>query len=390
MLCPHLSECGGCPRQAIPYPDQIQLKQAEIEALFSHPVLPIIPCVDPWQYRNKMEFSFSQNKAGDRFCGLIIRSSRGKVFNLETCQIASSWFSETLGRVRAWWASTNLQAYHFHKGTGSLRTLTLRKGIRTGEKMAFLTVSGDPAYGLHKTHLKGFQEAVGDASAFIRIQQCIKGSPTQFYELHLQGPTHIHEEITVQGRTFRFAISPTSFFQPNTVQAQEIYSEALRLANLKPSDHLLDLYAGTATIGLIFAPHVRKVTAIENNPHAVFDAKHNAELNHIDNLTPLCGDAGALLASLESVDIAIVDPPRTGLDPQALAHLERLRPRTIVYISCNPKTQAQNLAGLPSYRIEAIQPVDQFPHTAHVENIVVLGVVKQCPHWAASQFHIPS
>ena len=375
--CLHVLECGGCSVQDIAYPVQLEQKQALVESLFpSFPVSPIIPCKNAWNYRNKMEFSFSQNKAGDRFLGLIIKSSRGKVFNLEECHIATPWFSTTLLAVRKWWESTNLPAFNFRSGQGTLRNLTLRESVRTKQRLVMLTVSGDPNYPIHRSQLTSFIEAVGDPSIslFLRVQQCIKGTPTQFYEMHLAGPDHINEELNVMGQKFTYKISPTSFFQPNTEQAENLYAHALKLVTLSKEAHVWDLYCGTATIGMSVAPHVRKVTAVELNPHAVFDAKANAEYNNISNIEIICGDVGKVLKgrSFEPPDLVILDPPRAGLDPLALEILKTLSPKEILYISCNPETQAKNIAELTNYQLKAIQPVDQFPHTRHIENIAIL------------------
>lgn len=376
-LCIHVPECGGCTLQQTPYEQQLLLKQAEIEKIFSPlAVKPIIPCQDPWAYRNKMEFSFSQNKAGDRFLGLILRRSRGKVFNLQECLISPSWMAEALQRVRAWWESTSLTAFNFRSGLGTLRTLTLREGRRTGDRLAMLTVSGDPRFALTRSQLNGFIQALNDPkmSIFLRVQQAIAGSPTQFFEMHLSGPDHIREELHLQGRTLRFKISPTSFFQPNTAQAEVLYNTALEIAQMTPRSTVYDLYCGTATLGMAFALKAEQVIAIELNPHAVFDAKVNAEVNQIGNIDIQCGDVGKVLstASVLNPDLAIVDPPRPGLDALALEALKKLQPRQILYVSCNPVTQAQNIAQLPEYKIVQIQPVDQFPHTPHIENIILL------------------
>ncbi len=378
-LCLHVPDCGGCTSQQIPYPEQLRHKQAEIEKIFTPfnvPVAPIIPCKDPWRYRNKMEFSFSQNKAGDRYLGLILRKSRGKVFNLQECLISPSWMSEALQRVRSWWESTPLSAFNFRNGQGTLRTLTLREGRRTKGRMAMLTVSGDPRFALTRTQLEGFVKAMNDPymSIFLRVQQAIPGRPTQFYEMHLGGPDHITEQLHLQGRTLTFKISPTSFFQPNTEQAEVLYNQAIEIANMSPNSTVYDLYCGTATLGMAFALKAQQVIAVELNPHAVFDAKANAEVNQISNIDIQCGDVGKLLseAALLQPDLAIVDPPRPGLDSLALAALKRLQPQHILYVSCNPITQAQNLAELSEYQIIYVQPVDQFPHTPHIENIVLL------------------
>lgn len=318
-----------------------------------------------------MEFSFSQNKAGERFLGLIIKSSRGKVLNLHECLLSPPWFAEIVAQVRAWWESTNLSAFHFHRGEGTLRTLTLREGRRTGDRMAMLTVSGDPRFALTRSQINSFIQAVGPLSTFLRVQQCIPKTPTQFYEMHLAGPDHITEKLHLKGRTLTFKISPSSFFQPNTVQAERLYTHALEMAG--PAPLVYDLYAGTATLGMAFAPQAQKVIAIELNPYAVFDAKYNAEQNKISNIEIHCADVGKFLSQItETPDLVIVDPPRAGLDPTALEHLKRVAPPRILYISCNPVTQAKNIAELSGYQIDAVQPVDQFPHTPHIENITLL------------------
>ena len=377
MLCKHFPACGGCTSQDIPYDHQLQAKQAVIESLYpASKVLPIIPCLNPWHYRNKMEFSFSQNKAGDRFLGLILRKSRGKVFNLEECLIAPDGYAQMLSRVRTWWENTNLRAFNFRSAEGTLRTFTLRQARRTNQRMAILTVSGDPRFAITQNQLSQFIEAIDDGSIsiFLQIHQAIKGQPTQFYEMHLKGPAHIVEEITLNNQLFQFKISPTSFFQPNTDQAEKLYQTALNFPSLTKDSCVYDLYYGTATLGILCAPRVKQVIGIELNPHAIFDGKMNAEINNLSNIELFRGDVAQVLAkeTLPAPDLVILDPPRAGLDPPALELLRKLSPPQILYISCNPKTQAQNILELPDYQIVHLQPVDQFPHTPHIENIIYM------------------
>lgn len=363
------------------YGDQVRQKEAEIRALFTplaslEAFLPIIPCSNPWRYRNKMEFSFSQNRKGDRFLGLIMPKSRGKVVNLSECHLVGTWFSDMLHAVRTWWSATDLAAYRMND-TGALRTLTMREGMRTKDKMVMLTVSGNPDYPLSRAHLSDFVTAVQSIaperlSVFLRVQQIQKGHPTQFYEMHLAGPDHLIETLDV-GRKLSFKISPTSFFQPNTQQAEQIYRTVVKWA--EGTDRALDLYAGTSTIGLALAGVCNQVVSIEINPYAVFDARTNQEMNGIENLTILQGDVGIILKERDlSADLVVVDPPRAGLNPEAVAQVLRLSPQKIISISCNPKTQAKNVEDWVNagYCVEKIQPVDQFPHTMHVENIVLL------------------
>lgn len=359
--------------QDVEYSVQLERKQQLVESLFGIQTNPIIPCADPWHYRNKMEFTFSQNKAGEKFLGLILKKTRGHVFHLEECPISPLWFSEVVVKVRAWWEASSLRAYHMHKNEGALRYLTLREGKFTGDKMAMLTVSGNPDYPLTKEQVSGFVDLLKaidpHMSIFLRIHQVLKGSPTQFYEIHLSGLDHIKEKLL----GFTFKISPTSFFQPNSAQAEVLYAKAIEM--LGEAATIYDLYCGTATIGIALSKRAKKVIGIELNPHAVFDAEANIELNQIQNVQVYQGDVGKLLPTLEDKpDAVVIDPPRAGLDLAALNHLLALKPPKILYISCNPATQAQNVQSLTAegYHLIQLQPVDQFPHTPHIENIALL------------------
>lgn len=386
LICPHAPSCGGCTWQQMDYAAQLEEKRARVQALF-----PTFPCPSPlpasslWHYRNKMEFSFSQNKAGERFLGLVLAGSKGHVFNLTECSLVSPWFARTLSCVRTWWQKSSLSAYRLDN-TGSLRTLTMREGKRTGDKLLLLTVSGNPDYALNREQLKGFVEAAKSSlpqeewknlSLFLQIQQVKKGSPTQFFEMHLFGKDHLTEILTLPldpPLTLHFTVSPTSFFQPNPAMAEQLYSTALNMLSL-PKEHVLDLYAGTATLSMVLAPYAKKVTAIELNPHACFDAESNKELNGFSHIEILCGDVGEHLPRLkERPDLVLLDPPRVGLGEKALSSLIALGAPEILYISCHPPTQATDIEALlkAGYALIALQPVDQFPHTPHIENIALL------------------
>lgn len=389
--CKHVPSCGGCSWQHVQYEQQLAEKQRKIDALFA-PLLdegvcvnPILPCPDPWRYRNKMEFSFSQDKGGNKFLGLILAGSRGHVFCLEECHLSPEWFACMVRETLSWWEKTQLYAHRLN-GTGTLRTLTLREGFATKDKMVILTVSGNPAYPITKRDLEAFCAGVRNVlpdqervSIFLRVQQCQKGYPTQFYEMHLAGPDHILEQLSILGKTWTFKISPTSFFQPNPRQAAVLYERAIQMVGF-PHKHVWDLYAGTATLGMVIASLAEKVTAVEINPYAIFDAKSNQELNEVRNLELICADVEQVCRELSQKEpyvppsLVVLDPPRAGLGPQVTALLGLLQPEQILYISCQVQTQAEDLRALRAhgYQISAVQPVDQFPHTVHVENIVVL------------------
>lgn len=391
--CPHVPQCGGCTWQQMDYAAQLKTKEEMVRTSFGSLLegatfLPIIGCSDPWRYRNKMEYSFSQTSAGKRYLGLILAGGGGRVLNLEECHLTSQWSVGVLKSVREWWLATDLAAYHHFRDTGALRTLTVREALQGRGKLVMLTVSGNPEYALKKEEIQKFSESViaatpaeelADLSIFVRVQQIMKGQPTQFYEMHLHGPDHIVETLYVdigsEVRTLQFKVSPSSFFQPNTKQAGVLYSRALQMVqNLKGST-VFDLYCGTATIGLALATVAKEVIGIELNRHAILDAEVNKELNSVTNLTLYHGDVGKVLEEIpQRPDLVIVDPPRAGLDERALKNLIALGAPEILYLSCYPPSQAANIVELAKagYRLVQIQPVDQFPHTMHVENIAYL------------------
>ncbi|MGK5593888.1 MAG: 23S rRNA (uracil(1939)-C(5))-methyltransferase RlmD [Parachlamydiaceae bacterium] len=391
--CPHFGSCGGCRLQHISYEEQLRQKQLKIEKIFAPflkeeaKILPIIACDKPWEYRNKMEFSFSSDKHGQQYLGLILANTRGHVFNLEECYLTRPWFPKTLKAVRGWWEESSLQAYHPPSNQGSLRTLTLREGMTSNDRMVMLTVSGNPEFAVHKNQLLSFIQAIKSAneehvrlSIFLRIQQAIRGEPTQFYEMHLSGPECIREELEVGGITLKFNISPSSFFQPNTMQAKSIYQQAIEMSEVTKGSVVYDLYCGTGTLGLAFAKHCKQVVGVEISPESSLDARTNAKDNQADNVTIFTGSCGEILYKIREEqsypppDILLLDPPRAGLDNKALDEVIALNCPSIIYISCNPESQARDAAYFleKGYRLLKIQPVDQFPQTMHIENIILL------------------
>jgi 23S rRNA (uracil1939-C5)-methyltransferase len=396
--CSHFGMCGGCSFQHMAYDKQLSIKEEKIKKLFSDPLFqtgrlyPIIGSPKSWNYRNKMEYSFSQNAKGDRYLGLMIANTRGYVFNLNECHLVDSWFAKTCQAARAWWEENGLLAYAHGKDSGSLRTLTLRQGASSGDRMVILTVSGNPEYALKQHDLDSFVRAMQEVAAplapahlslVLRIQQIAKGSPTQFYEMILSGPDYIREYVkaaTQDGteQTLEFQISPQAFFQPNTTTANILYRRALELAAIHSQSVVYDLYCGIGVFGMCASLLAKKVVAIELSPESAYDAKTNSARLGLDRFTIYKGDVGKVLEEkkeeLLPPDVVILDPPRAGLDERAIEEVLRLKPACIVYVSCNPATQSQNVRAFieKGYTLESLQPVDQFPHTPHVENIVVL------------------
>ncbi len=262
-----------------------------------------------------------------------------------------------------------------------MRTLTLREGKRTGQKMIFLTISGNHKDFLNGDHLKTFTKEVlslfpkENPSLFLRIQHARKDKPTTFYEMHLHGESLLKEILAVKGRFYPFYLSPSSFFQPHPFQAERLYSKALELAQLTPSMRVYDLYAGGAILGILAAFYVKKVISIEMCPNAICDARINIEANHISNLHLIQGDVEKVLKEFQlSADLVILDPPRAGLGKKVIFELLRLRPNKILYISCNPRTQKEDVELLVKggFYLKDLIPIDQFPHTPHIETIALL------------------
>lgn len=399
--CFHFGRCGGCCWQQIPYARQLEEKEALIHRFFGEWLSSdvewqrILPAPSEWHYRNKMEFSFSSDASRNRYLGLVLNQSKGRVFHLTECHLPHPWFVKAVNATRGWWEESDLDAYHTFSNTGSLRTLVVREGQRTGDRMVHLTVSGNPAFALKKHHLEGFIAFLRDAvepinpdqklSLFLTIQQTHKGHPTQFFEMHLYGSNHIRETLYIKIGTketvpLTFYISPSAFFQPNTAQAEVLYSTALKMAQLSSESVIYDLYCGTGALGICAAKQVKQVVGIELSPASAYDARYNVQMNELNNVTIITGSVGEELAkirengSFPSPHLVMVDPPRSGLDPDAMKQLISLKAPKILYISCNPETQAANIRQFvqEGYRLKAIQPVDQFPHTFHIENIALL------------------
>ncbi|MBS0634490.1 MAG: 23S rRNA (uracil(1939)-C(5))-methyltransferase RlmD [Verrucomicrobia bacterium] len=384
--CKHFSVCGGCTWQQMPYENQLEEKYSTLKQLFDYIddslIHPIIPAPEAWAYRNKMEFTFSEDSKGQKFLGLIMRASRGRVFTLEECHLVQPWISETLQAIYKWWQEGHLQAFYAPKNSGQLRYLTMRESQTTHDRVIILTVSGNPDYPMKQADLNSFVEVckahAGDVTVILRIQQTHRGSQTQFFEMRLLGPDMFRERVKVGSKELEFHLSPSSFFQPNSKQASTIYERALALANLQPDMVLYDLYAGIGIFGMCAAQFVKEVIAIELSADSAYDAKVNSDMLKLTNFRMIKGDVATVLddPSLPKADVAIVDPPRNGLGDQAIKNILKLQPHTIVYVSCNPKTQREDVLKLiaAGYKVTAMQPIDQFAQTIHVENIIALSL----------------
>lgn len=392
--CEHFTICGGCRWQHLPYEFQLQCKQQQVVDAMERIAKIEIPAISPilgsehiWGYRNKMEYTMSnkawltleQLRSGEDFpdrdaAGFHIPGSFDKVLDIHECHLQED-FGNRLRLFVKKVAKDNGYSFFDLKGqTGLMRTLMIRTAS-TGEKMAVVVFGEDDPTAI-ETVMSAVKEQFPELTSLLYVINT-KANDTigDLDIITYSGRPYIEEEM----EGLRFRIGPKSFYQTNSLQAYRLYSVARDFADLKGDELVYDLYTGTGTIANFVARGCRHVVGIEYVPEAIEDAKVNSAVNGIDNTEFYAGDMKDVLTD-EFIathgghpDVMIIDPPRAGMHQDVVDVILRTLPGRIVYVSCNPATQARDLALLDAaYRVEAIQPVDMFPHTAHVENVVKL------------------
>lgn len=392
--CEYFWDCGGCKWQHVAYDAQLEAKRQSVEDALRHlggfrevAVPAPLGAERTYFYRNKMEFSFAAHRwltdweiaSGDDFdrdfaLGLHVPGRFDKVLDLKACYLQSEWSVRLVNATRAFAKAQGWAPWDVHAHTGYLRHLVIRTPEHVPEKMVNLVTNGrdDERMAAYAAFLRAEFPEVTTLTNTINTGV----AQTAFGEeiVTVFGPGVVHDRIG--GHTFE--IAPNAFFQTNTRQAERLYEVARDFAEFKPDDLVYDLYCGAGTISLFVAPHVREVVGVELVEEAVANARANAEKNGVGNCTFVAGDmlrlfTPAFVEAHGRPDVLIVDPPRAGLHPKVVEQIARLRPERFVYVSCNPQTQARDLALLGGgYRIEAVQPVDLFPHTHHIENVIGL------------------
>lgn len=385
--CKHFSVCGGCKWQFLAYEEQLKVKEDQVRdsverlgTLSPDLVLPIVGNESPWLYRNKMEFSFGIGKKGETQLGFYPPGFHFEVFDLEECFLQSEWAVEVVQKVRAFAIEHKIPVYNSHNHEGLLKTLTVREGKNTGERMIVLTTST----GLFEDK-EAFMELFSDdksvTSLYWNSVYQIPGQPTWTEQNLLAGKPALTEVLVLEnGDRLEFDILPQAFFQTNTLQAQKLYSLALEAAGLSGQEIVYDLYCGTGTIGLFCAHKAKQVLGIEINESAVESAQSNALKNDIKNIRFYLGSVEQRLNELANLgedsrpDVVIVDPPRAGLGEKVVNDCVAFGAAKIVYVSCNPTTMARDLRQFAElgYTTKSVQPVDMFPQTHHIECVCVL------------------
>lgn len=395
--CIHFGTCGGCRWQHIPYHRQLSIKEEKLKAAFCKAMAQnveintIIHCDPSWYYRNKADFLFSSDKSLKKFLGFTMEGGNHRVINIKECHLVNDWIVKGMHAVHRWWNESDLEAYHPASDRGSLRTVTFREGLRTGDRLVMLTVSGNPKYALRRHHLNSFVAFVRDAaepldpqvklSIFLRIQQIVEGMETNFYEMHLEGSDHIDAVLHIEHpqQMIRMSIGPSVFFQPNALLAESLYSTAFKLANIAPDQVIYDLYCNAGTVTACLGKEAKQVVGIDATPEAALDARTNAAQNGVANATILSGSMQNLLKQIlfqkefPFPDVAFITSPREGMGSAACSHLLEMNPKKIISFSSNPDAQAREAAQFVSkgYRIEVIQPLDLFPQTPHCVSISI-------------------
>lgn len=392
--CRYFGTCGGCKWQHVQYPAQLEAKQQSVDEAMIHegglsgiPVRPAIGSEAVYGYRNKMEFSFSAERwltkeeiaSGDPFnlnfaLGLHAPGYFNKVLDLQECHLQSELSARIVNGMRAFALEHEWKPWHIRNHTGYLRHLVIRQAGGTDDLLVNLVTNRYDADRMAELAAY-FQEAFPEITSFVNAVNTGVAQTAFGEEIHtIYGPGLLHDRIG----NLVFQIAPNAFFQTNTRQAERLYEVARDAAELRPDDLLYDLYCGAGSISLFVAPHVKHVVGVELVEDAVVNARTNAAANGVENVSFEAGDMLKLLTP-EFVrrhgkpDVMIVDPPRAGMHSKVVKQIVDVRPERLVYVSCNPRTQARDIAQMQeAYTADWAQPVDLFPHTHHVENVVRL------------------
>ena len=374
--CEVYKKCGGCQLQNMDYQRQLQWKQGKCRKLLGGfgKVAPIMGMDNPAHYRNKVQRAFQRHRSGRIISG-IYQSSTDRVVPVKHCRTEDRTAQKIIRTVGRLTEEFRLTVYDPGSRRGFLRHVLVRRGVKTGEIMVVL-VTGTPVF----TAKKHFTAALCKAHPEITtvVHNVYTGTLPMILgsnEKILYGSGYIRDQLC--GCEFR--ISSRSFYQINPTQTERLYQTAMDFAALEETDQVLDAYCGIGTIGLVAAGQAARVIGVESNGDAVKDAIENGKRNNRKNIWFQKGDAGAFMKLLraegEQVDVLFMDPPRTGADKTFLDAVTQLAPKRVVYISCNPETLARDLRrlqGQGGYQVKGIQPVDMFPHTNHVECVVLL------------------
>ncbi len=360
----------------LPYAEQLRLKEKKVRILLDKyaKVEPIIGMDNPYHYRNKVQAAFKRLPNGKVISG-VYQSGSHHVVAVDDCLLEDRIADKIIVTIRSMLKSFKITVFDEDTGRGVLRHVLVKRGFVSGEVMVVL-VCATPTFPSRNNFVKALLEKHPEITTIVLninpYQTNLVLGPS---ERVLYGKGTI--EDTLCGMVFR--ISAKSFYQINPVQTEKLYGKAMELAGLTGKETVIDAYCGIGTIGLVASKQAGKVIGVELNPDAVQDAIVNCKRNGVKNARFYCGDAGEFMTAMaqdgQKADVLFMDPPRSGSSPEFLRSALKLAPKKIVYISCNPETQARDVAILKKggYKIQSLHPVDMFPHTGHVETVCLMA-----------------
>ena len=395
-FCQHFGVCGGCKWQHVPYEEQLRMKQQQVFDQLTRigkvelpEFRPILGSVKTREYRNKLDYGCANKRwltsaelkdesleKNVPAIGFHITGAFDKILPIEKCHLMDDLHNEIRNEIRDYAIKQGISFFDLRQQTGLLRDVIIRNS-NTGEWLVIIQFHYDETGG--EKEAKDLLQHVADkfpqitSLMYLDNQKCNDTIGDQEI-LTFKGKDHIFETM----EDLKFKVGPKSFYQTNTEQAYHLYSVVRELAELTGKELVYDLYTGTGTIANFVARQARQVIGIEYVPEAIEDAKVNSEINGIQNTLFYAGDMKDILdddfiAKHGRPDIIITDPPRAGMHPDVVKTILRAAPERIVYVSCNPATQARDLQVRDEqYKVMVVQPVDMFPHTPHVENVVLL------------------
>lgn len=374
LKCPVYKKCSGCQLRNMSYEESLRFKEIQVVRLMGKlcRVSPIIGMENPYHYRSKVQSAFKLR--GNAVVSGVYQSATGNIVPVDDCLLDDIIADKIICSIRKLAVSMKIPVYNERTGRGFLKHVMIRRGFATNEIMVVI-VAADGDFPSKTNFIRELTKLYPDIKSIVLN---VNTNPDKMLlsrnEKVIYGENCIEDIICGE----RFKISAGSFCQVNPVQTEKLYSRAIELADLDKKSIVLDAYCGIGTIGIIASRHAGHVYGVEINRAAVEDAKKNAALNNIDNVDFVCADAGKFLVEMKnrnvSCDAAFLDPARAGCDRRFLSSLIYLAPKKIVYISCNPETQARDVFFLiqNGYKLKKLCPVDMFPFTRHVENIALL------------------
>ena len=377
--CPIYKECGGCQLQHMSYEGQLKAKEKQVSDVLQRigklenvKVHPVLGMENPWRYRNKAQVPIGEHEGG--LIGGFYQQRSHQIIDMKACIIQQEKNDEVVKEVKEICNINGVRAYDEQKHKGELRHIMARYGLKSGEVMVVLVTRTNELTGKKKIIEEIVKRIPGVKSIVQNINSkktnVIFGDETRV----LWGEEVIYDSIG----DIKFAISARSFYQVNPEQTKVLYDKALEYADLTGEENVIDAYCGIGTISLFLAQKARKVYGVEIVPEAIEDAKKNAELNGISNVEFAVGEAETVIPEWYEngvvADVLVVDPPRKGCDDKLLQTIINMKPKKVVYVSCNPATLARDLRVLEDggYQTVEVQPVDMFPQTMHVECVAQL------------------